>query len=207
MSAVGAVLRPGQVPGFVWPLDRVDPVIAFIAYGCPAPQGSKRLAVRGGRMAMVEASDRLKPWRDGVREVSRLAIRQWAIEHGTPWRALDCPVVLQTTFTMPPPARLARARVFHTGVPDTDKLNRAVGDALSPRPVAPGDTRGMPDKAAKRARREIMDRRRAACVLHDDSRVCAWDTKKVYPATTVDSLARPGVVVRVWRAEDLLRAQ
>lgn len=202
----GVVLDdPAAVPAFSWPLAYVPPVIGFVTYGQPAPQGSKRIAYRGGKATVKEASDSLGPWRDSVKHMAKKAVRAWAHREGRAWVALDCPVVVQAVITMPASAEAERKRlVFPTGTPDVDKLERAIGDALSPTPVSPSEVKGLPPNTAKRVREEMLAQRRATCVLHDDSRIVAWDARKVFPATTVDSLAHPGAVVRVWRAADLL---
>ena len=203
----GVVLdEPAQVPSFVWPIAQVEPVIGFVVYGQPAPQGSKRIACRNGRPVVKEASDSLAPWRDSVRTVARQAIRAWSSRQGKSWEPLDCPVLVQAVLTMPATeASHRRGDVFPTGAPDVDKLERGVGDALSPVPVSPNEFRGVPPKRAARLRKELLESRRRESVLWDDSRIVSWDARKVFPSTTVDSLAWPGVMIRVWRAEDLLR--
>lgn len=122
----GVVLdEPAQVPSFVWPIAQVEPVIGFVVYGQPAPQGSKRIAYRNGRPVVKEASDSLAPWRDSVRTVARQAIRAWSSRQGKSWEPLDCPVLVQAVLTMPATeASHRRGDVFPTGAPDVDKLER-----------------------------------------------------------------------------------
>ena len=53
----------------------------------------------------------------------------------------------------------------------------------------------------------MMAERLKASVLHDDSRIVAWDqVMKVYPGTTPLSLGYPGVLIRIWRMADVNRA-
>lgn len=202
----GVVLSPGeQVPVFTWPLAAVDPVVAFVVYGSPAPQGSKRVVARGGKVVPVEMSAGLGAWRDAVRAMARRATRQWEREAGAAWEGLDEPVVVQAVVTMPASQAAVRSgRVFHTTTPDADKLTRAIGDALSPTPVRAGDVRGLPPRQAAAVREELARRRRREAVVVDDSRIVSWDVRKVYPSTTVDSLGVPGALVRVWRVADLM---
>ena len=122
----GVVLdEPAQVPSFVWPIAQVEPVIGFVVYGQPAPQGSKRITYRNGRPVVKEASDSLAPWRDSVRTVARQAIRAWSSRQEKSWEPLDCPVLVQAVLTMPATeASRRRGDVFPTGVPDVDKLER-----------------------------------------------------------------------------------
>lgn len=101
--------------------------IEFRVYGEPAPQGSKR-HVGGGRM--IESSKKLPAWRKAVTDAARTV---------APKQPLDCPVSVQATFWVPKPQKPR----FNTPAvpPDTDKLCRAVGDALEQAGVLKNDAR------------------------------------------------------------------
>lgn len=120
-------------------------MIAFTVRGIPAPQGSKR-AFRNrhsGRVALVESSKRVAPWRSDVRDAALAAIAGHP-EHGqhsaVPFHA---PVMVDLSFTLPRPkshygsgrnatALKPWAMAARPGSkPDLDKLVRAVLDALS----------------------------------------------------------------------------
>lgn len=180
------------------PADIVDPVVQFVVFGDPSPQGSK-VPIGGGRMK--ESSDGLKPWRDAVRTASQLVTRAQG------WRAIDEPVIVGVTFTIPSTAAATkRGDTFHTGTPDLDKLLRAVGDALQPPAQKAGKPSGLPAATEKRLRATERDAARRLCVLHDDSRIVGYlAPQKVYPGRTATSLAdHPGAFIEVWRAADLL---
>lgn len=94
----------------------------FFVPGHPAPQGSKQAFVRGKRAVLVEVSKRVKPWREAVQDA--------AITHGC--QPLDGPVSVKLTFLMPrPKAMPKKANLTMIQKPDSDKLARAVLDALT----------------------------------------------------------------------------
>ena len=113
----------------------------FTAFGDPAPQGSKN--VYNGRL--VEASKKLKPWRAAVADAVFKAFVATSDE-----RQFTEPVVIRATFFLPRPKSVKRW--LPSVPPDLDKLQRALGDALSI------DTK----------------------VLADDSLIVRWETSKVY---------------------------
>jgi crossover junction endodeoxyribonuclease RusA len=93
--------------------------------GVPAPQGSKNAYQRGGHIVLVEASKKLKPWRDHVREQLQLNydlgnVQSWIDEP-------QHPVGIQIIFAIPKP--VSNKRVRPTTKPDIDKLCRAILDA------------------------------------------------------------------------------
>jgi Holliday junction resolvase RusA-like endonuclease len=92
----------------------------FTAYGIPRPQGSKRHVGNG---VMIEASD-VKPWRKAI---ANAVFEAW-LRSGDD-RAFTGPVVVWATFFMPRPKSVKR--FLPTVSPDLDKLQRALGDALS----------------------------------------------------------------------------
>lgn len=92
----------------------------FVA-GKPAPQGSKR-HVGGG--SMVESSKALGDWR---------TIMAWTAANEYDGEPITGAVVLAVEFVMPRPKSLPKRNPTppHTKRPDTDKLLRAVGDAMT----------------------------------------------------------------------------
>lgn len=108
--------------------------VEIIAFGLPAPQGSKRYVGRG---IMVESSQALKPWREAVK---------WAALDSAPPNVsekviLDGPLSVRMVFTFNRPrshyrtgrnAELLRdnAPLFPHGKPDLSKLIRSTEDAL-----------------------------------------------------------------------------
>lgn len=119
----------------------------FTAFGVPKPQGSKR-HVGNGRM--VEASD-VKPWRKAIADA---VFRAWVATGDD--RPFTEPVVVWATFHLPKPKTVKR--LFPSVAPDLDKLQRALGDALS-----------------------------VDCnALVDDAIIVRWHSAKVYAATPDD---------------------
>lgn len=100
---------------------RVVRLTSFSVEGVPRPQGSKR-AVGGGRF--IEASKYLPEWRKAVVGAAREA------HEG---EALQGAVTVTAEFVFPRPKALKPHQEAppHTSAPDTDKLQRAVGDALT----------------------------------------------------------------------------
>ena len=101
----------------------------FVVYGVPAPQGSKRAFVRGGRVSLVESCARVKPYRALI----GLAASQARV--GAP---TGQPVGIAIAFAFARPKShytskgvLRAGAPSHPGKPDVDKLCRAVLDALS----------------------------------------------------------------------------
>ncbi|WP_104086543.1 RusA family crossover junction endodeoxyribonuclease [Arthrobacter sp. GMC3] len=140
-SATGGAERVGggrEVNGAL----KSPPVdFTFHVEGKAAPQGSKKGFISGGKVNMVEMSKNLPAWRA---QVATAAMRAWGKE------ALDCPVSVQATFRIPKP-KSTKFSDYPAGPPDTDKLQRAVGDAL-----------------------------KTAGVITDDSRIVHWDAAKVW---------------------------
>src|SRR5699024_910532 len=180
----------------------------FVVYGFPAAQGSKRYGGhRNGKPVLEEQNAGVDLWRSAVREMARRALRDHERRTGAQWKALDEPVLVSAVVTVPPTgAATARGDVYAHGVPDLDKLERAVGDALAPQPLRQSEGKGLPDKARRQARKKLLEQRRANCLLHDDSRIVAWDhVAKVHPRTIPSSLAYPGVLIEIWRMAELDR--
>lgn len=143
-------------------------VLHVIAYGIPAPQGSKsfRGKRRDGSAILTESSKALKPWRAHVQAAIETAIKASPDPSMFP---LLGPIRLDIVFTVPKPKSAPKTRVTYPIVkPDKDKLERAVLDAGS-----------------------------FAALYADDAQVVAGSTYKVYPAETPRSLTRPGVTIAV----------
>lgn len=103
------------------PLTAPGVVVELFVAGRPAPQGSKRHVGKG---VMIESSKAVGPWRTVVAWTAAQAHR------GAP---ADGALAVHVEFVMPRPARLPKRLPTppHTSKPDTDKLLRAVGDALT----------------------------------------------------------------------------
>lgn len=104
-------------------------MLEFVVAGIPAPQGSKRAFVRGGRVSLVESCARVKPYRALV----SLAASQARTEAPT-----QQPVGIAIAFVFVRPkshytskGELRAGAPSHPGKPDIDKLCRAVLDALT----------------------------------------------------------------------------
>jgi Holliday junction resolvase RusA-like endonuclease len=102
-------------------------LIQFCVLGNPAPQGSKKIVPTAAGARLIEVNDaRKKQWRTAVAEAAR------DTHSGPP---LVGPLELTVTFRFPMPksrrkADQARGWCWKTSAPDSDKLLRAVGDAL-----------------------------------------------------------------------------
>lgn len=187
-------LIEGRVPHPPYrPYHHIAPDIAFVVFGMPTPQGSKKIA--GKRL--IESAKGLDSWREAIRLQARKAVLKKEDWQG----AITQPVIIQATFTMPhTEASKKRGDVFHASAPDLDKLQRALGDAISPQPVPPSVGKGFAQNARKRLREEARVQARKFSILADDALIVSWESAKVYEGETVDALAAPGVVVEVWRA-------
>jgi Holliday junction resolvase RusA-like endonuclease len=146
------------------------PGLLVVAYGHPAPQGSKRHVGRG---VMVESSKHVKPWREAVKNAALDAREEWRTgwfnDHWTP---LDGPLVAHMVFTLRKPASAPkRRRTWPDRTPDLSKLARATEDAL-------------------------VD----AGVIADDARIVEYARlAKVFPGEDMHALHTPGVRIQIWR--------
>lgn len=141
--------------------------------GVPAPQGSKKGFIAGGRAVVVDTNQpRLRTWREDVKHAALGAIELHTLPD--PWQPLTGPVELDVTFLMPRPkhhfrtgkhAHLLRdnAPAAPAGKPDVDKLLRSSLDALT-----------------------------AAGLYRDDAQVVTLTGRKVY------TLGHPGAVINVY---------
>lgn len=96
-------------------------MISFFVAGEPAPQGSKTGFVKNGRVVLVEASSKVKPWRAAVSNQAVLAMRNREL--------LDGPIEVTLHFLMPRGKTVNR--IMHTVKPDLDKLIRSTLDGLT----------------------------------------------------------------------------
>lgn len=112
-----------------------DDGVTVIAFGSPAPQGSKR-HVGGG--VMVESSKAVKPWREAVKAAALDAMGgEWV-----PDAPLDGPLVVRMVFTLRKPASAPKKRrTWPDRTPDLSKLARATEDALTDAGVWADDAR------------------------------------------------------------------
>ena len=106
-----------------------DPCMRIVVYGIPAPQGSKR-PIRNqytGKIATVENSPNLAPWRQDVKFAAEAVLT----EAGRP-QPFQGAVAVRMVFTLARPATVKRnKRPFPSVAPDILKLGRAVEDALT----------------------------------------------------------------------------
>ncbi|OPC85178.1 hypothetical protein B4N89_20780 [Embleya scabrispora] len=124
-------------------LHAVRPDLEVVAYGIPAPQGSKR-HVGGGRL--IESSKRVKPWREAV----CLAVRE--VLDGTGADPLGGPLAVEIVLTVVKPASAPKRRTTwpitrYSG--DLDKLVRATFDALTDSGAIEDDSRVVEVTATK----------------------------------------------------------
>ncbi len=106
----------------------LTPDLEFVAYGIPAPQGSKAFkGFAAGKALLVESSKKVKPWR-----VSVAAACAEAIAGSSGWEPLDGPLVVEMVLTLPKPASAPkRRRTWPIRYPDLSKLCRSTEDAIS----------------------------------------------------------------------------
>lgn len=147
--------------------------IEIIAYGRPAPQGSKRHVGNG---VMIESSKRCRPWRQDVKAAAEAAI---ACDCGCRSVIAECPLdgplVVRMVVTVPKPKSAPkRKRTWPDRMPDLSKLARSTEDALTD-----------------------------AGVWKDDARVVEYERlAKVYPGEDPESLDAPGVRITIWRRDE-----
>lgn len=162
------------------------PVLAFDAYGAPAPQGSKSaFPIWAGakcpycqrrhlaRINQAESSKHVGPWRAAVAVYARQAM-------GPRRLLLDVPLAVSMVFTLPRPAG-------HYGT------GRNAGTLKASAPLRPA---GYPD--VSKLARSTEDAMTTAGVWADDARVAEYTRlAKVFPGEDPDALARPGVRVTI----------
>ena len=157
--------------------------LTIVAYGHPAPQGSKRHVGHG---IMVESSKAVKPWRQDVKAAAERFIESQR-DRGVAWSPLDGPLVVRMVFTFARPrshyrtgrnAHLLRdaAPARPSTKPDLSKLLRSTEDALTDAGLWRDDAR-------------VVDYRRAA---------------KVWAGEDPLALNTPGVFITVRMLADSL---
>ena len=102
-------------------------MIELVAYGLPAPQGSKRFVgtSKAGRGMLIESSRKVRPWRMDVKAAAETA--RAGLES-----ALDGPLVVSMVFTLPKPVSAPkRRRSWPDRQPDVSKLVRSTEDAIT----------------------------------------------------------------------------
>ena len=143
-------------------------MIRIVVYGTPAPQGSKKgfATKRGGKftgkVAMVESSAKVKPWREAVKWT---AIQSLAMRSNPP--PLDCPIHVRMIFTLPKPASAPKTRTtWPCKKPDIDKLARSTLDAIVSAGLIADDARVVDMACGKRYPNEGEDALdRPGCVI------------------------------------------
>lgn len=183
------------------PLGEIEPAISLVVYGMPAPKGSKTRTRNGG---MRESSKILPAWLKAVREATKESI----LLLGEEWEGpISEPVILSTIFTFPHSnASQKRGDIYYTNVPDLDKLQRAVGDAISPVPAKRGATSGMSKVEADNFKKEYKESSARYSILANDSFIVGFtESYKVYTESTPESLKYPGVLLRVWKQSDFIK--
>jgi Holliday junction resolvase RusA-like endonuclease len=98
-------------------------MIRYWIDGEPAPQGSKTGFIKNGRVVMVEASKKVKPWREAV---AAQTIIQLENLYDFP---LAKPVEIALVFYLPKPKTVIRN--WPAVKPDLDKLIRSTFDGLT----------------------------------------------------------------------------
>ncbi|QIG57733.1 RusA-like Holliday junction resolvase [Arthrobacter phage Shoya] len=107
--------------------------LRVVAHGSPAAQGSKKAFVRGKKVALVEMNEKLPGWRAAVEAAARLAA-------GPTWAPIDAAVSISGEIRLRKP-RTTKYPDSPAGAPDLDKLQRAIGDALTKSRVITDDAR------------------------------------------------------------------
>jgi len=121
--------------------------VEFEVLGVPAPQGSKRAFVVGGKARMTDmGSTKAVAWRDSVSATAR----DIAADTGR----LDGPLGLSVEFRFPMPTSRKRAvrdlgRSWKVTAPDIDKLLRCLCDGLSAGGLITDDARFCAVEATK----------------------------------------------------------
>lgn len=122
-------------------------MIEFFVSGNPAPQGSKRAIPAKnkagrytGKVSMLESSKYLEAWREIV---------TWHAMRKRKGRTLNSALALSVVFYLEKPAN-TKYPDYPLGPPDTDKLLRAIGDALTQSKLIRDDALFVDTHASKR---------------------------------------------------------
>lgn len=112
-------------------------MIAFRVPGLPIAQGSKAYkGHRGGKPILAESAKGLEKWRGDVELCARRAS-----SYGRPMLDRAVLVICEFSFPIAPSRRDLSPGDRHTQMPDTDKLERAVLDALKASQLLHDDSR------------------------------------------------------------------
>lgn len=107
--------------------------LRVVAHGHPAAQGSKKAFIRGKKVALVEMNEKLPGWRQAVEFAARLAA-------GPTWQPINAAVSISGEVRLLKP-KTTKYPTSPAGAPDLDKLQRAIGDALTKSRVITDDAR------------------------------------------------------------------
>lgn len=119
---------------------RARTVLEFLVPGKPVQQGSKTVFMVKGRPVLADANAaRLKPWRK--------LVQAYAQEHWAMADTLEGPVAVVIEFRFERPKSVKRE--FPAVVPDVDKLERAILDALTDARVFNDDAQVVVLKGSK----------------------------------------------------------
>lgn len=175
-AGAGTYIEPGRIQQLS---TQAGGVLWLVALGKPVTQGS--MTVRGKKV-VHDAGPELHEWRNSItKEALRLV--------GQRWEPLDAPLRIDAMFTVAAPKTIrgdvfacdeGTPRMAPMGKPDSDKLLRAVQDALSPH------------QSGRSGKRFLL--------VKDDSRFVDSSAGKTFPApghTHPWALRQPGVVLRV----------
>ena len=105
----------------------------IVVHGAPATQGSKKAFIRGKKVVLVEMDEKLPGWRAAVEASARLAA-------GPAWAPIDAAVSISGEVRLLKP-QTTKYPHAPAGTPDLDKLQRAIGDALTKAKVIANDAR------------------------------------------------------------------
>ena len=142
MSA-SEVARGEEVQGVSNEAVRAPRSLRVVAFGAPATQGSKKAFVRGRKVSLVEMDKKLPAWRAAVEAAAQLSA-------GPTWEPIDAAVSVTGQVSLRKP-KTTKYPDAPAGTPDLDKLQRAIGDALT-----------------------------KARVIADDARIVHWNIRKVW---------------------------
>lgn len=101
----------------------------IVAYGTPAPQGSKRTMrnQHTGKLATIDNSPNLAPWRQDVKHAAEAVLED--LGRPSPFQGA---VVVRMVFSVQRPVSATRSkRPFPSVYPDLSKLCRSTEDALT----------------------------------------------------------------------------
>jgi len=97
-------------------------------FGTPAPQGSHKAYVVGGKARITNDSKNTLPWRQAVVDAARSEIAKWDDE----WVPLASALSVHATYWLPRPKSASKTiDIRPTRKPDLDKIQRATFDALT----------------------------------------------------------------------------